>query len=92
MSAFDLVCMFLRAVLSKRARLAAEKLALRQQLAVLQRSVKRPRLRRRGQAPRSSLLWLRNIMRRPCSVRGSFQANGVMSLLHEHLRPVAGSR
>jgi len=38
---------FLRAFFSRHAALAAENLALRQQLAVLQRSVKRPRLRLR---------------------------------------------
>ena len=36
---------FVRAILRRRATLALENLALRQQLAVLQRSVKRPRLR-----------------------------------------------
>ena len=38
---------FLRALFSNRAELAVEHLALRPQLAVLKRSVKRPRLRRR---------------------------------------------
>ena len=41
------IVFFVRAVLGNRAAIAAENLALRQQLAVLQRSVKRPRLRRR---------------------------------------------
>ena len=41
------IVFFVRAVLGNRAAIAAENLALRRQLAVLQRSVKRPRLRRR---------------------------------------------
>jgi hypothetical protein len=41
------VWVFFRGVLAGRATLAAENLALRQQLAVLQRSVKRPKLRKR---------------------------------------------
>ena len=47
MSVFKMICMLLRAVLSNRARLAAENLALRQQLAILQRFCRRPRLRQR---------------------------------------------
>ena len=47
MSLFKIICLFLRAMLSNRAHLAAENLALRQQLAILQRFAKRPRLRRR---------------------------------------------
>ena len=41
------VVLFIRAVLFDRATLATENLALRHQIGVLQRSVKRPRLRRR---------------------------------------------
>jgi putative transposase len=41
------VLYFLRALFRNRATVAAENLALRHQLGVLQRSVKRPRLRRR---------------------------------------------
>jgi putative transposase len=47
------IVMLLRAVLLPRAALAAEILALRHQLGVLQRSVKRPRLRRRDR-----ILWV----------------------------------
>ncbi len=39
------IVFFVRALLSNRAAIAAENLALRQQLGVMQRSVKRPRLR-----------------------------------------------
>ena len=41
------IVFFLRAFLTNRAVLVAENLALHQQLAVLQRSVRRPRLRKR---------------------------------------------
>lgn len=47
MDALQLVTALLRQLLTSRAALAAENLALRQQVAVLQRSVKRPRLQRR---------------------------------------------
>jgi len=47
MGVVSVIVFFLRAVLLPRAALAAENLALRQQLAVLQVSAKRPRLRRR---------------------------------------------
>lgn len=47
MSIVGAVFVFLRGVLLNRATVAAENLALRQQLAVLQRSAKRPRLQRR---------------------------------------------
>ena len=47
MGAFDIIKGILRVVLSDRAALAAENLALRQQLAVLRRTAKRPRLRQR---------------------------------------------
>ena len=43
----SIIWLFLRAVLLPRAEIAAENLELRQQLAVLQVSVKRPRLRKR---------------------------------------------
>ena len=48
MSILAAVLGFVRAILRRRATLALENLALRQQLAVLRRSVKRPRLLRRG--------------------------------------------
>jgi hypothetical protein len=44
MGALQLVTALLRQLLQSRAALVAENLALRQQVAVLQRSVKRPRL------------------------------------------------
>ena len=44
------VYLFFRAILLPKVDLAAENLALRQQLAMLQRSIKRPRLRPRGRA------------------------------------------
>jgi putative transposase len=47
MGVVTVVAFFLRAFLVPRAAIAAENLALRQQLAVLQVSVKRPRLRKR---------------------------------------------
>jgi hypothetical protein len=47
MGALQVITILLRLVLQSRAALAAENLALRQQVAVLQRSVNRPRLRRR---------------------------------------------
>ena len=47
MGALQVVTILLRLLLQSRAALAAENLALRQQVALLQRSVKRPRLRRR---------------------------------------------
>ena len=47
-----LIVAFLRALFGSRADLAAENLALRQQLVVLQRSVKRPQLR-----PRDRIFW-----------------------------------
>ncbi len=50
---------FVRAILRRRATLALENLALRQQLAVLRRSVKRPRLR-----PRDRVFWI--LLRRLC--------------------------
>ena len=48
MSILAAILGFLRAILRRRATLALENLALRQQLAVLRRSVKRPRLRPRS--------------------------------------------
>ncbi len=47
------IAVFLRALLWSRAAIAAENLALRHQLGILQRSVKRPRLRRRDR-----ILWV----------------------------------
>ena len=48
MGALQLVTALLRQLLQSRAALVAENLALRQQVAALQRSVKRPRLHRRN--------------------------------------------
>jgi putative transposase len=47
MGVVSAIVFFLRAVLADRAAIATENLALRQQVIVLQRSVKRPRLRQR---------------------------------------------
>ena len=47
MGILSVIVAFLRVMLSSRAGLVAENVVLRQQLAVLQRSVKRPKLRRR---------------------------------------------
>ncbi len=47
MGGLQVVAILLRLLLQSRAALAAENLALRQQVAILQRSVKRPRLHRR---------------------------------------------
>jgi len=47
MGVLQVVTILFRLLLQSRAALAAENLALRQQLAVLQRSVKRPRVHRR---------------------------------------------
>jgi len=47
MGALQVVTALFRQIFQRRAELAAENLALRQQLAVLQRSVKRPRVHRR---------------------------------------------
>jgi hypothetical protein len=52
MGMVDAFLVLVRAALVSRARLAVENLALRHQLAVLKRSVKRPRLR-----PRDRLFW-----------------------------------
>ena len=60
MGPLQLVSILLRLLLQSRAALAAENLALRQQVAVLQRSVKRPRLHRRD---RIFWLWLSRLWR-----------------------------
>jgi len=59
MGIIHLVLAFLKAFLAGRAALAAENPALRHQLAVLQRSVKRPKLRPRDRVFRALLsrLW-----------------------------------
>ena len=59
MGGLQLVTALLRQLLKSRAALAAENLALRQQIAVLQRSVQRPRLHRRDRIfwGRLSRLW-----------------------------------
>ena len=61
MSAVKAVVVFVRALLMARSSLAVENLVLRQQLMVLKRSVKRPRLRRRDRvfwAWISRLAWM----------------------------------
>lgn len=58
MSVIGLVAAFLRAVLCCRAALAAENLALRQQLAALQHAARRPRLRKRD---RIFWVWLSHL-------------------------------
>ncbi len=60
MGALQSVTILLRMLLHSRAALAAENLALRQQLAVLQRSVRRPRLHRRD---RIFWVWLSRLWR-----------------------------
>jgi putative transposase len=60
MGALQLVSILLQLLLQSRAALAAENLALRQQVAVLQRSVKRPRLDRRD---RIFWVWLSRLWR-----------------------------
>ena len=52
------IVFFVRALLSNRTAIAAENLALRHQLGVMQRSVKRPRLRRRDRVFWVWLSWL----------------------------------
>ena len=53
MGILRIIVVFLQGLLSSRTALAAENLALRQQLAVLRQSVKRPKLR-----PRDRLFWV----------------------------------
>ena len=53
MGVLRIVVIFLRTLLGTRAALAAENLALRHQLGVLQRSVKRPKF-----SPRDRLFWV----------------------------------
>jgi hypothetical protein len=60
MGALQVVTIFLRLLLQSRAALVAENLALRQQVAVLQRSVKLPRLHRRD---RIFWVWLSRLWR-----------------------------
>ncbi len=60
MGALQVVTILLRLLLQSRAALVAENLALRQQVAVLQRSVKRPRLHRRD---RIFWVWLSRLCR-----------------------------
>jgi len=52
------IFIFLRAAVRSQAELAAENLALRQQLAVLEQGSKRPRLRKRDRAFWAWLSWL----------------------------------
>ena len=61
MGILSVVSTFLRVLFASRAGLAAENLALRQQLVVLQRSVRRPRLRRRD---RVFWVWLSRLWAR----------------------------
>ena len=60
MSFLRVVSVFLRAMTIRRSTLAAENLALRQQLAVLERTAKRPRLRQRD---RVFWVWLSRLWR-----------------------------
>ena len=60
MGALQLVTALLRQLLQSRAALAAENLALRHQIVILQRSVKRPRLHRRD---RIFWVWLSRLWR-----------------------------
>ena len=60
MSVFQIVFTFLCAFLRERAGLAAENIALRQQLAILQRTAKRPKLRQRD---RIFWVWLSKLWR-----------------------------
>jgi hypothetical protein len=60
MGALQVVTILLRLPLQSRAALAAENLALRQQVAILQRSVKRPRIHRRD---RIFWVWLSRLWR-----------------------------
>jgi hypothetical protein len=60
MSVLRAIFLILRGLVRCQAALALENLALRQQLAVLRRSVKRPRLR-----PRDRLFWV--LLRRHCT-------------------------
>ena len=53
MGTVQLICIFLRSVLRSQTELAAENLALRQQLAILKEKTKLPRLR-----PRDRVLWV----------------------------------
>ena len=61
MGPLQVATILLRLLLQSRAALAAENLALRQQVAVLQRSAKRPRFRRRD---RIFWVWLSRLWRR----------------------------
>ena len=60
MGVLQVVTIFLRLLLQSRAALVAENLALRQQVVVLQRSVKRPKLHRRD---RIFWVWLSRLWR-----------------------------
>ena len=61
MGIIHLVLAFLKVFFASKAALAAENLALRQQLSVLQRSARRPKLRTRD---RISRVWLSRLGRR----------------------------
>ena len=58
MRSFHFLWTLLRALLARRANLAMENLALRQQLAILNRKIARPRLRNRD---RFFWVWLRKL-------------------------------
>jgi len=60
MGIFQIVWLFVRGLFAGRAALAAENLALRHQLIVLRRSIKRPKLRKRD---RIFWVWLSRIWR-----------------------------
>ncbi len=61
MGTLRVITILLRQLFQSRAALAAENLALRQQIAILQRSVKRPRVHRRD---RIFWVWLSRLWRR----------------------------
>ena len=63
----EMIVVFLRALLRDRAELAAENLALRQQLAVLEQGSKRPGLRNRDR-----ILWAWIACASPCIEEAEF--------------------
>lgn len=64
MSVLRGVVVFIRAFFCDRAELAAENLALRQHLAILHETGKRPKLRRRGRTPLAMGVSVRRVTHR----------------------------